>query len=604
MVFAYVKGATVVKRTLLILTLLAMFGWTVFTAAMPGATMLALAAPAQIFCNRVYLPALFSGGGAPEVLPTGPVGVSAVTQTAECAGFPDFNGDGYADMVVGVPHKEVFDGVVNQVDAGIVQVVYGAPGGLKAAAGEAVVIDQIWHRALGGVTALAGDEYGSALAMGDFNRDGYDDLAIGIPGARIDGQNGAGAIQVIYGSPAGLSVTGIREWSRGDAGVTGSPAANAGFGAALAAGDFDGDGYADLAVGVPYAEVNGDAEAGAVHVLYGRSTGLSGLGDEVITQDTAGFVQSPAEPNDRFGFSLAAGDFNGDGADDLAVGTPFEDNGVGYEDAGSVQVFYGKSGNTAANSGLLLLGAVVNPQHWRSDSPNVEGAMEAGDRFGFSVAAADYNGDGYDDLAVGIPLETHGEGAGAILYGGAINVINGGATGLAATAAWPARIWHQDSTGMSDQVEASEFFGLSLAGADFNNDGYADLAIGVPGNRVLGVAIGTVHIMYGTNIGVTQANDDLIYDPGNPAASDLFGWTVSAGDFNGDGFADLVVGARSDEPVGLGLNDTGSVFVFYSDSSGVSQTENQNWYPGNNGMRGTPQADDHFGIALPGSPKR
>jgi hypothetical protein len=467
-----------------------------------------------------------------------------------------------------------------------------------------VVIDQTWHRALGGVTALAGDKYGSALAMGDFNRDGYDDLAIGIPGARIDGQSGAGAIQVIYGSSAGLSASSIREWSRGDAGVTGSPAPNAGFGAALAAGDFDGDGYADLAVGVPYAEVNGDAEAGAVHVLYGRSTGLSGLGDEVITQDTAGFVQSPAEPNDRFGFSLAAGDFNGDGADDLAVGTPFEDNGVGYEDAGSVQVFYGKSGNTAANSGLLLLGAVVNPQHWRSDSPNVEGAMEAGDRFGFSVAAADYNGDGYDDLAVGIPLETHGEGAGAILYGGAINVINGGATGLAATAAWPARIWHQDSTGMSDQVEASEFFGLSLAGADFNNDGYADLAIGVPGNRVLGVAIGTVHIMYGTNIGVTQANDDLIYDPGNPAASDLFGWTVSAGDFNGDGFADLVVGARSDEPVGLGLNDTGSVFVFYSDSSGVSQTENQNWYPGNNGMRGTPQADDHFGIALPGSPKR
>jgi hypothetical protein len=67
---------------------------------------------------------------------------------------------------------------------------------------------------------------------------------------------------------------------------------------------------------------------------------------------------------------------------------------------------------------------------------------------------------------------------------------------------------HQDSTGVSDQVEANEFFGLSLAGADFNNDGYADLAVGVPGNRVLGVDIGTVHILYGTNIGVTQANDD------------------------------------------------------------------------------------------------
>lgn len=573
---------------------------TVPVAAAPGDGSPAL-------CDQVFLPALTmgaSGASAAPVVAPEPEAALAGAQTAECTGFPDFNGDGYADLAIGVPHKEVFDGVINQIDAGIVQVIYGSAAGLNATTGEARVADQIWHRALGGVSARADDEYGSALAMGDFNNDGYDDLAVGLPGARIDGESGAGAVQVIYGSASGLAPDGIQEWSRANDGDAGAPAANEGYGSSLAAGDFDGDGRDDLAIGIPYTEVNGDAGAGAVEVLYGRSAGLAALGDELITQDTAGFVASPAEPADHFGFALAAGDFNGDSVDDLAVGTPYEDNGVGYADAGAVQVFFGKQGATAGNSGLLRFGAVVDPQHWRSDSDNVEGAMEAGDRFGFALAAADYNGDGYDDLAVGIPMETHGAGGGAILYGGAINVINGGATGLEATVAWPARIWHQDSTDVEDQVAENEFFGFSLAGADFNNDGYDDLAIGVPGNQVLGVAIGSVHIMYGTTIGVTQAGDHLIYDPGNPAAGDWFAWAVAAGDFDGDGFADLVAGARNDEPVGVGASDTGSVFTFYSDSSGVSQTENQNWYPGNNGMRGTPQADDHLGIALPGSPKR
>jgi hypothetical protein len=589
-------------------------------ASVPAVLLLLLAlanlGPAAVFaapddespalCNRVFLPALTGGaaGGNASAVEAAPAAALAITANAECDGFPDFNGDGYADLVIGVPHKEVFNGIVDATDAGIVQVIYGSGAGLNAEEPAAALDDQVWHRLAGGVMPLPGDEYGSALAMGDFNNDGYDDLAVGIPGAAIDGQDGAGAVQLIYGSSRGLTADGIHEWSRGDAAVTGAPAANDGFGTALTAGDFDGDGYADLAIGIPYTEVNGDAAAGAVEILYGRSSGISPLGDELITQDIAGFVASPAEAADHFGFSLAAGDYNGDGVDDLAVGTPYEDNGVGFADAGSVQVFFGKRGSTAGNSGLVQLGAVVNPQHWRSDSDNVEGAMEPNDRFGFALAAADYNGDGYDDLAIGSPMETHGSGPGTILFGGAVHVIHGGATGLAATVAQPGRIWHQDSTDVSDQVEENEFFGFALAGADFNNDGYADLAIGVPGNKVFGVAIGTVQILYGTSIGVTQAGDDLIYDPGNPEASDLFGWAVSAGDYDGDGFADLAVGARHDEPVRVGASDTGSVFTFYSDSSGVAQAVNQNWYPGNNGMRGTPAANDHTGIALPGSPRR
>jgi hypothetical protein len=550
-------------------------------------------------CNRLYLPSVLSGANAGAaaaqpadlIVPPG-----AHTGNAECAGFPDFNGDGYADLVLGAPRKGNFD-------TGIVQVVYGSAAGLNAGDG-ALIDDQVWYRQLGGVAADPDDWYGAAIAMGDFNNDGYDDLAVGIPGATIAGQVGAGAVQIVYGSAAGLTNSGIQNWSRASTGIPGVAELNANFGAALTVGDFDGDGYADLAIGIPRANVDGISYAGAVQILYGHSSGLGVLGNELISQNTPGFVASPAEFNDQFGFALAAGDFNGDGVDDLAVGTPYEDNGVGFADAGSVQIFFGKSGATASNSGLLIFGAVVNPQHWRSDSANVEGLMEENDRFGWSLAVADFDGDGYDDLAVGIPYETHGEGAGALLYGGAINVIMGGADGLAATPANPARIWHQGSPGMVGAVAILDLFGWSLAAADFNNDGYADLAIGVPGDQVFSLKTGAVQLVYGSANGLTATGNSRLGDTDNPEATDFFGGTLFAADFNGNGYVDIAVGAPMDSPTGVAATNVGSVFTFYSDSSGPLQTESQYWYPGFNGLKGTAVANDYFGEALPGSPKR
>jgi hypothetical protein len=157
---------------------------------------------------------------------------------------------------------------------------------------------------------------------------------------------------------------------------------------------------------------------------------------------------------------------------------------------------------------------------------------------------------------------------------------------------------------MADEVEAQEQFGHALAAGDFDNDGYADLAIGVPNEKTLDVQTGAVHIMYGTSIGVTASNDELIYDPLNPAEDDWFGRTVTAGDFNGDGYMDLAVGAPEDDPVGVDPDDTGSVFAFYSDSAGASQTQHQNHYPGHNGLKGAPATNDYFGSSLLGSPYR
>ena len=547
-------------------------------------------------CHRVYLPlTLGGGGGVPAPAPQ--------PFAAECQGFPDFNGDGYADLVIGVPNKEVHNGVSLQTDVGLVHVIYGSPNGLDAGAGQTGPDDQIWHRAVGGVSAAPGDAYGQAVAAGDFNGDHYDDLAIGIPGANIDSQDNAGAVQIIWGAANGLSTVGIQEWSRASDNVLGTPAAGDAFGTALAAGDFNGDGHADLAIGAPYAEVNGDVQAGAVHILFGYGSGLVGGGSELLTQDTPGFVASPAELGDEFGYALAAGDFNNDGVADLAVGTPFEDNGASYSDAGAVQVFFGQG--TGPDRGLLVFGSVVGPQHWTADSDDdVEGVMEANDRFGYALAAGDFDDDGYADLAVGIPHENHGSGGGTIVYGGAVNILPGSAAGLAATPAKPARLWHQDVTNVADEVEANELFGHALAAGDFDGDGFADLAVGVPGEQTFDLAIGAVHLLYGGDNGVTANYDTLLYDPDNPEAGDLFGRALMAGDFDGNGRVDLAVGATRDDPIGVTADNSGSVFAFYSDATGLQLNLNQNWYAGHVGLKGAPADDDEFGSALPSSPDR
>src|SRR6185503_10360710 len=164
---------------------------------------------------------------------------------------------------------------------------------------------------------------------------------------------------------------------------------------------------------------------------------------------------------------LAAGDFNGDDRDDLAIGVRFErvgDDGIG---AGAVNVLYGSS------SGLTSSG----DQFWTQDSAGIESGAENNDAFGSALAAGDFDKDGFADLAVGVP----GEGVGTKLAIGAVSVIRGSSSGLTST---NDQFWTQDSSGVLDAAEDKDGFGSALATGDFDNDGFADLAIGLPGETV------------------------------------------------------------------------------------------------------------------------
>ena len=158
----------------------------------------------------------------------------------------------------------------------------------------------------------------------DFNGDTFADLAVGVPGESVGAVQGAGAVNVLYGSANGLTGTNSDLFTQANG--AGRVETGDGFGAALASGDFNGDGFADLAVGAPFEAVGSIQDAGAVSVLFGTSAGLSGAGSRSLTQ-----APSLPETCDEFGEALAAGDLDNDGNDELIIGAPFEDTAAGVE---------------------------------------------------------------------------------------------------------------------------------------------------------------------------------------------------------------------------------------------------------------------------------
>jgi hypothetical protein len=461
----------------------------------------------------------------------------------------DFNEDGFDDLAIAA-HGATVDG---EQAAGRVAVLPGSADGTTLA-GQAVY-DQL---VLGDEPELE-DFFGSALATGDWNGDGADDLAIGVPGDNTDDGGSAGSVYILYGNDAQGGAPGALFDGEVDhfflhISLGGFPHASDRFGSSFATGDFDGDGTDDLAIGIAGDNVQaGYSSAGSVSILLGGAFGLSPAGGNNFSRLSLSYPDT-LQNGELFGAALAAGDFDGDGVDELAVGAP------------------GRNGDTELWVGEVVVlafepdGAGIDvADHWVwQEGEGIPGAEETSDGYGSELAAGDFRGDGADDLVIGAAWES----VGGDNHAGAIAFLAGApGVGLPANATLTTQ---DDLPGQSARED--EYFGAAFAVGDFDGDLVDDLAIGTLGDSRLVLqpmggfqwtAVGSVHVVPGSPAGLGfAATQTIVGAPGFEETSTGFGAALAAGRFRGTSTTSLAVGASLWDA--FGLFNVGRVAVLHT----------------------------------------
>jgi len=437
------------------------------------------------------------------------------------AGAGDVNGDGFADVIVGAPG---YDGGAN--NEGRVYVYHGSAAGLSNTAN--------WNKE----SDQAGARFGAAVASaGDVNNDGFSDVIVGAPNYG-NGESQEGAAFVYHGAAGGLGATAAWRYE--------SNQANAHLGAAVSSiGYADNSLYTGVIVGAPDYD-NGQVDEGYVLAFYGSASGLSASPDWDAQSD---------QGSARFGAAVSsAGDVNGDGYYDVIIGAPDYDNNT-LNQAGAAFLYLGASGDI----GAVAAWSVINNQ--------------ANAQFGAAVTlAGDTNGDGYGDMLVGAPGATGGENANA----GAAYIYLGASANLTTTASWQTQGAAPDT-----RLGAA----AAMAG-DIDGDGYADVIVGAPGYSNGETGEGTALVFMGAGSGITTTASS--WNPQlNQGGANLGAAVAGAGDVDGDGFSDVIVGAPGYSHSEI---NEGGAFVYYGHSDPPNQTPN--WTV----LRS--QAGEEFGIVI------
>ena len=396
----------------------------------------------------------------------------------------DFNGDGYADIAVGMPNATV-DG---KAKAGYVSVIYGGPQSPYQSTG---VISQAEAGIPG--TPEAGDRFGSSVAPVDVNGDGVFELVVGASGESLtsDQLKDEGTITVLDGS----------QWNATGVTVARGTSEYSSIGRTIATGDYDGDGDTDLAYGENGEEHGalrfrpGPLTADPVTTTTLRRYSMGGATKALATgdfdgdgrddlaaswqgiEDSSTFItrwDDQAKPAQWYadadrGSSLAAADFDRDGTDDLAVGlvqpNP-ESETTHCEDRLGGAVLLLKGSKTAEFG--------TASECITQSNPEVGGTAEEGDDFGAALAAGDLNGDSRPELVVGVP----GEDVGTVKDAGGYVTMNGTEHGL-----YGGLARSQSTTNMPGTAEAGDRFGAQVAVGDYNRDGLWDTAVSAPGEN-------------------------------------------------------------------------------------------------------------------------